>query len=365
MSEPGGASTQAGIYYQNSVAALALADLLELAPMPPRDRVTDVRVEAPGEVDDVVVRYADGHSHFMTVKTAVRPSQKAWTQMWRSLEAQRFSDAFKADDRLVLNFEESTPTTRSLREICDRASTSIDQAEWIERLSAEQTVLLGKVTSILTRPDRVMALMRCAVVKIQSLLEVEQEFARQRSGGDLTLPGTLLSILRDMVGGHARNRGLFRAPDLRRRLMRDHAIELTEPREWGLSAYRATLATLARIGVPGTRIAGPSETMFVWPTTRPYERGRTADFEDEVPDVRFNDPSGTIDLKSFPTGQFHRCVVMAGPGYGKSALLTALSGLHARGPLVPVIIPLASLAASDGSILEFLSTHTNRVRCAA
>ena len=60
MTEAGGPSTQAGIYYQNTVAALHLADLLELNPAPPRERVVSVRVESPTDIDDIVVDYADG-----------------------------------------------------------------------------------------------------------------------------------------------------------------------------------------------------------------------------------------------------------------------------------------------------------------
>jgi hypothetical protein len=36
MAEAGGTTTQAGIFYQNSVAALYLADLLDLGAIPPR-----------------------------------------------------------------------------------------------------------------------------------------------------------------------------------------------------------------------------------------------------------------------------------------------------------------------------------------
>lgn len=69
MAETGGATTQAGIFYQNSAAALNLADQLEPGAIPPRERVIEVRVEAPADVDDIVVRYADGHCQYLNVKT--------------------------------------------------------------------------------------------------------------------------------------------------------------------------------------------------------------------------------------------------------------------------------------------------------
>lgn len=47
MPEQGGATNQAGIYYQNTLAARYLADLLDLSSLPPRERVVEVRLEAP------------------------------------------------------------------------------------------------------------------------------------------------------------------------------------------------------------------------------------------------------------------------------------------------------------------------------
>ena len=68
---------------------------------------------------------------------------------------------------------------------------------------------------------------------------------------------------------------------------------------------------------------------------------------------------GCLDLQAFPNDRLHRVVVVAGPGHGKSALLTAIAGEFAEGPLVPVSIPLASLASADSSIISFLSSSMN------
>ena len=101
------------------------------------------------------------------------------------------------------------------------------------------------------------------------------------------------------------------------------------------------------------------EDLFVWPRAREYDRTRPAGFEDEDPDFVERREEGCLDLQVFPNDRLHRVVVVAGPGYGKSALLTAIAGELAEGPLVPVSIPLASLASADSSIISFLSSSIN------
>lgn len=51
MAEAGGATTQSGIYYQNSIAALYLGRLLDSS-RTSVETIESVRVEAPEEVDD-------------------------------------------------------------------------------------------------------------------------------------------------------------------------------------------------------------------------------------------------------------------------------------------------------------------------
>ena len=58
MPEAGGTTTQSGIYYQNSIAALYLGRLLDLrSEIDGRPRITRVRIEAPDHVDDIVIGY--------------------------------------------------------------------------------------------------------------------------------------------------------------------------------------------------------------------------------------------------------------------------------------------------------------------
>jgi hypothetical protein len=360
MAEPGGTNTQSGIYYQNSVAALALADLLELAPLPPRDRVVEVRVEAPDDVDDIVIRFADGHRLFQNVKTSVAPGSAPWLALWNSLRAQFGRSDFGAEDQFTIVFEDATQTARWLRDMCDRAASSADETEWRRRLSQAHLKLLKSIEPIIGSPSDTLELLRHTTVRLLPLDQIENEFARRRLGGGFTLPAALLSILRDIAGGGARKRALFLASPLRRRLLADYDIEILEPAEWGLLAYRAAIGRLARIEIPGTSVSGSAEELFVWPRARPYERTRPSDFEDEDLRGRLAEEAGVIDMRAFPSDHLDRCVIVAGPGYGKSALLTAIAGRLAQSPHVPVLVPLASLAASEVGIIEFLATQTNR-----
>ncbi|WP_380806014.1 hypothetical protein [Sphingobium tyrosinilyticum] len=68
MEERGGPTTQAGVRYQNSVAALFLGDLLRWAIPSPVERVREVRLEAPAHVDDIVATFADRHRDWIQVK---------------------------------------------------------------------------------------------------------------------------------------------------------------------------------------------------------------------------------------------------------------------------------------------------------
>jgi len=139
MTELGVPTTQAGIYYQNTVAARALADLLDLSPSPPRERVVEVRVEAPSDVDDLVLRHADGHSAFIQVKLRLRRSGPAWAALWTDMAKQVQRSEFRANDRLVLILGESGDLATAVRDWAELAATSLDVKEWSARATQNQT----------------------------------------------------------------------------------------------------------------------------------------------------------------------------------------------------------------------------------
>jgi hypothetical protein len=360
MPERGGATTQDGVYYQNTVAARYLADLLDLAQLPPRERVVEVRVEAPSDVDDIVVRFSDGHRDWLQAKLGVQSSGNAWNSLWSDLAAQSASPEFRAEDRLVIVLGEHDRTARTLRDLCERSVTASGEVEWHDRLGGGHRKLLQAITRALGSSTAPLELLRRTTVEIEPLQEIERSFERRRLGVAFALPPHFLSVLRDIAGGGARRRALFLAAPLRKRLWIEFKIEIDEPAEWGLPAYRSTVERLARIEIPGTGISGPSHDLFVWPRARDYERANSSALEDEETNWTAAVETSTVDLQCFPSEILDRCIVIAGPGYGKSALLGAVAAQLARTPYVPVLIPLASFAASGLSVLEFLTTEVNR-----
>lgn len=360
MPEAGGTATQAGIFYQNSVAALALADLLDLDQRIARERVVEVRLEAPEDVDDIVIYFADGHREFQNVKLSIHVGNSAWPGIWCSLSAQLRSTIFGNSDHLVLVVEERSNDSEAVAALCERAGSSIDEKELQGRLTRAQVSAFKSITSILDSVVSAFELLRRTSVRHLPSVEIQRKLACRRLAGGQSPPPELLPILRDMAGGEARRRGLFQPGALRRRLKLEHGLALGEPPEWGLEAYRAMIKSLSRIEVPGMGVSGPTEELFVWPRARKYDRTRPSGFEDEIPVFCESDEEVALDLRAFPNDQFDRVVVMAGPGYGKSALLAAIAGKLAESPLVPVSVPLASLAAADGSVMSFLTDNISR-----
>jgi hypothetical protein len=360
LPEAGGTATQAGIFYQNSVAALALADLLDLDQRIARERAVEVRVEAPEDVDDIIIRFADAHREFQSVKLSIGVGNSAWSGIWSSLSAQHRSTSFGTNDQLVLVIEERSKGSEAVAGLCERAASSIDEQELRAKLTRAQASAFESISNILGSGATACEVLGQTNVRHLPLAEIERELARRRLAGGRSPPPRLLPILRDIAGGEARRRGLFQPAPLRRRLKLEHGLLLGEPPEWGLESYRTMIKQLSRIEVPGMGVAGPAEELFVWPRARDHDRTRPTDFEDENPEFSERDKELGLDLTAFPSEQLDRVVVVAGPGHGKSALLTAIAGKLAEGPLVPVSIPLASLAATDESIISFLSGNISQ-----
>jgi hypothetical protein len=123
MPERGGPTTQSGIYYQNSVAALYLGRLCDATQRPDSQRVVRVRVEAPTAVDDTVVTFADGGVTYIQAKENVRDSEASWADLWSDFETQfRRPEFSRGRDRLLLHTGEPHKEHHALRELCDRTA---------------------------------------------------------------------------------------------------------------------------------------------------------------------------------------------------------------------------------------------------
>lgn len=355
MPERGGTATQAGIVYQNSVAALAMLDLLDMAPTPASQRVTDIRVEAPEHVDDIVIRHADGTAIYQNVKLELDRRGKPWKKLWAQLHAQR-KEGFGEHDELQVVVAERNHLFEDCVEIAER-SLAESVEEWVKRLTSDQVTILDDIVKhVGTRPAALDVFQNVTFLHWTDD-HIQDEFARRRLAAGAGGPSTLLATLRDIVSSGARRRSLYRAGPLRRRLELDHGLKITEPPEWGLPAYRAALQILGNINIPGTSRSGTVDELFVWPTVRDLQPDRLHDFEDEDLGSWREPEHSDVDLRDFPQPEFDRLVVIAGPGCGKSALLTALATRLAPGPFVPVEIPIALLAATGKNVLAFLEEH--------
>ncbi|HEV7344945.1 MAG TPA: NACHT domain-containing protein [Devosia sp.] len=306
------------------------------------------------------MRFADAHREFQNVKLSVQLGNSAWAGIWQSLAAQQQGSDFSAEDQLTLVVAERNATSEALLGLCERASSSVDMAELRRRLTQVQSSALDSIVTLLVSETEAFEVLRRTRVVHLAVEDIEQHLARRRLSGTQSPPPALLPLLRDMAGGDARKRGLFHAGSLRRRLKIEHAISLGEPIEWGLAAYRTMIQQLSRIEVPGLGISGSVDELFVWPRAQLYDRDRQSGFEDEAPDLTSRQEAATLDLRAFPNEELHRVVVVAGPGYGKSALLTALANDLAKSPIVPVHVPLASLASADTSIISFLNSNISQ-----
>lgn len=226
MAERGGPTTQSGIYYQNSVAALFLGRLCETAPRPDADLVKEVRVEAPVEVDDIVVTFADGHHTYIQAKESISSDQTAWVAVWKDFDTQYRSPSFtRTQDRLLFQIGEPHQEHSHLRQICDRVTGSGTYGEWWHRLSKDQQKIVEKIKPLLT-PElqadaELLTFFGHVRVEVWPLAQIERDYPQHWMPQSSVLPATLFRLLRDRVGGEARVRGRFVAPELRQSLAID------------------------------------------------------------------------------------------------------------------------------------------------
>jgi hypothetical protein len=360
MTEAAGPSNQAGVYYQNTVAAGLLAELLCLLRAGPRESLIEVRVEAPEHVDDIVVTYADRHREFIQAKSNLRASGDAWKGLWSDFAMQATKLGFRSDDRLILALGQRGSLADALQAMADRATTAQTEAEWETRLGSKFGVTLKAVRIALPSETSAFKLFRQIDVRALTIEDLDADFQRLDFGTVSKPTRDLQSKLRDLVGGAARRRGTFQASILRRLLASEFGIDLFEPRDWGLSAYREALHQLCRIEIPGRGVSAPVDEVIVWPRVSLRDSAPHRDFDDELPRWNAEYADCGVDLTEFPAEGLQQCILVAGPGFGKSTLILALSAKILATPITPIEVSLGAFAETGLSVVEFLETHVNR-----
>jgi hypothetical protein len=235
MPERGGPTTQSGILYQNSVAALYLGRLCDSTLRPNNQSVIHVRVEAITNVDDIVITFADEHKAYIQAKEDVGVGDDAWQKLWRDFDNQfqdkRFS---RGKDRLLLVIGNLSREYQDLGELCQRAKTSEDYQEWLERLTKNQWKILEKIKlnlspELLAEPELV-AFLGHVDVDVWPLDYIERDLVPHWMPSTNISTKILFRLFRDRVGGKSRIRDIFKANELRESLVtEDLNLEFSLP----------------------------------------------------------------------------------------------------------------------------------------
>jgi hypothetical protein len=275
MSERGGTTTQSGILYQNSVAALYVGRLCDSTSRPDTEAVVKVRVEAPEHVDDIVVTFADSHKAYLQCKERVRSRSEAWSKLWRDFSAQFQEPNFRrGKDRLLLHIGESRDDHHDLQEACERASHSESSSEWRARLAQSQRSLVEKIKPHL-RPEllnekTLLEFFNHIDVEIWPLKYIERDLVPHWMPESNEQEIKLFRLLRDRVGAEARHRGTFTADLLREHLQTQNVQLIIPPDIRDLRASLRECGALLRqhkhtIGSKGTYLKrAVTEEIISW-----------------------------------------------------------------------------------------------------
>lgn len=362
MPESGGVTTQSGIYYQNSVAALWLGRLLDLRPPANgSSQVTSVRVEAPDHVDDVVIGHSDGSTLYIQAKENLAASGDVWEKFWRAAADQ--VQAFRhTGDRIELVLGELTNPLNDLRETLERAQGKNSEQEWRQALSKNQLKCANAIVAALPDSTAALDVVRATRAIPWTLNHIEDIMVRDWMQQSTVTPTALFSHLRDLCGGHARIRATFSAATLSEILLRKFQIRIAGLQGDALEVYRAAVAAeAAHLAVPGTSISADEADLLVMPAIRLLDRNLRSDFEDEDPRAgsRGGKTAETVDLSTFPSAELRTIVLESGAGHGKTTLLRAVARrLAANTTVLPVLIPADALLGRN-SIFEYLADVVN------
>jgi hypothetical protein len=167
--ESGGPTTHAGINFQNCIAVLRLARMLEGAEFGEQllGKIVAVRSEAPSDVDDIVVTYSSQRKEYIQAKLRVSPGESAWVKMWQHFYNQYQQPNFNREalgDVITLAVEWTTQAA-DLENLLSRASTSESYLVWRDRLTQSQSNLLRTLLNTL-QLDREEMLKFCRRIRV-------------------------------------------------------------------------------------------------------------------------------------------------------------------------------------------------------
>lgn len=358
MTESGGPTTQAGIRYQDRVAALYLGRMLDPRERVRRDRPVEVRVETVDYVDDFVVRFDDGSKQYFQIKQALQRRGDVWRSLWLAFYRQLLN-GMSPDDRFGLVLGEPSSLASDLKELAARTDGA-DPEEWLARVTVEQRGVVESIAAVIKKGcAEVLQIFKRIDLSIWSSSELERDYV------PLWMPVAnvpalrLFEILAGMVWAGSETRSRFEGTTLRERLGVEWEIAITDPPSWGVEGYRAAVVALANIEVPGTGFQQAPGTDFLWPRCLRYDRDRQSDFDDDLPGWRDLRASEEVDLRDFPSVGLGAVVIVAGPGFGKSTLVNAIARRAALSGLVPAVVSMTRFSDSDLTIADYLEQKIN------
>ena len=360
MTEPGGAAAQAGITFQNSIAALYLGRMLDLTSRRVADQVSRIRIEAPEPVDDIVVVMADGSREFVQAKLTLKRGSKAWKKLWSDFHTQLQHPNFTDQDKLVLILGENNALGREIRGCAERADSAETDDEFEARLNEAQKRGFEDVVG-LTPGRNARKLFRRLAVRIVPFASIDRDYAPQWMPKSSTGVSHIFDLLRLEVAKRAHNRESYTRPKIAEILFREHGIVLDEPTDWGASIYRAAIERAAYVTIPGTNFSRAIDEGFPWPICSAFSLTDRPDFDDETPShLRYEPTIDVVDVSNFPDASLNRVTLVGGAGLGKSVLTKALAAKNAAAGLLPVVIAIADFARTEFTISEYLAKSVNR-----
>ena len=365
LPESGGPTTQSGILYQNSIAALYLGQLVDIRPVPLEHRIAAVRVEAPEFVDDIVVTFANGGRLLIQAKETLIAGSAPWKSFWKDA-LQQLTTSSSELDRFLLSVGNYNDDLNDLRELSDRSKGKENLSEWLDALSQRQTTLLEKIVlTAETEQAGLFQLMRRLSVQFLSFEQIETIGIRDRIPASSTAPETLFAVLRDLCGGAGRIRDTFTSRSLAETLSAKKQIKLAGASGDGLAGYlRAIEVRYSTISVPGTPLTGTTDELWVAPSLVAAQPSQGRDFEEEAHHRGFYWSSRAsvgepFDLSLFPSSGSSRILIEAGAGFGKSSIIAAIARqLATQGVYVPAVLS-AQLIAGPTGLVDVLEQHVN------